>query len=77
MTDHASAFIGKWHLGGHVSHGWQPHDQGFEEIAYFDEGYSPYFNWRELWDKRELEFPKCLKLSCQKAKLARILVRSI
>jgi len=73
MTDHASAFIGKWHLGGHVSHGWQPHDQGFEEIAYFDEGYSPYFNWRELWDKRELEFPKMPQTELTKGKAGEIL----
>jgi arylsulfatase A-like enzyme len=57
MTDHNSAFIGKWHLGGHGSQGWQPADQGFEEISYLDEGGSPYFNWRGLWDSGKLLFP--------------------
>ena len=58
MPDHDAAFIGKWHLGGHGSEGWQPKDQGFEEIAYLDEGYSPYFDWRKVWDRRDLAFPK-------------------
>ena len=58
LTGYESAFIGKWHLGGHGSRGWQPHDQGFEEIAYFDEGSSPYFNWQPGWDNRKLLYPK-------------------
>jgi arylsulfatase A-like enzyme len=58
MTRHQSAFIGKWHLGGHGSKGWQPRDQGFEEISYFDEGGSPYFKWRELWDSRKQTYPQ-------------------
>ncbi|TWU28834.1 sulfatase [Novipirellula artificiosorum] len=58
MPEHDAAFIGKWHLGGHGSQGWQPADQGFEEISYFDEGGSPYFNWRGLWDSGEKLFPK-------------------
>lgn len=57
LTDHDCAFIGKWHVGGHGSQGWQPHDNGFEEIAYFDEGGSPYFQWRALWDSRKLLHP--------------------
>ncbi len=57
LTDHHSAFIGKWHLGGHGSRGWQPKDQGFEELSYFDEGGSPYFNWRQRWDARKLVHP--------------------
>lgn len=57
MTEHRSAFIGKWHVGGHGSRGWQPRDQGFEEISYFDEGGSPYFKWRALWNNRALLFP--------------------
>ena len=52
MTDHRAAFIGKWHLGGHGSEGYSPSDQGFEELAWFDAGGSPYFNWRKLWDKK-------------------------
>jgi arylsulfatase A-like enzyme len=58
MPQHEAAFIGKWHLGGHGSQGWQPSDQGFDEIAYFDEGGSPYFHWRDLWDRRQLQFPE-------------------
>lgn len=58
MPDHNSAFIGKWHVGGHGSQGWQPADQGFKEISYFDEGGSPYFNWRTLWDSGKKIFPK-------------------
>ncbi|MFG0287831.1 MAG: sulfatase-like hydrolase/transferase, partial [Rhodopirellula sp. JB044] len=58
MVDHDAAFIGKWHLGGHGSQGWQPADQGFEEISYFDEGGSPYFNWRVTWDSGRKLYPK-------------------
>ena len=47
-----SAFIGKWHLGGHGAEGWQPKDQGFEELSYFDAGGSIYFNWRKKWNQR-------------------------
>jgi arylsulfatase A-like enzyme len=54
MPNHDSVFIGKWHIGGHGSAGWQPKDQGFHEIAYYDEGSSPYFNWRKHWDRRAL-----------------------
>ena len=52
LPGYHSAFIGKWHLGGHGSEGFSPADQGFEEIAWFDAGGSPYFNWRKLWNKR-------------------------
>ena len=58
LQGYESAFIGKWHVGGHGSRGWQPRDQGFEEIAYFDEGSSPYFNWQPGWDNRKLLYPK-------------------
>ncbi|MBI5690542.1 MAG: sulfatase [Verrucomicrobia bacterium] len=58
MPGHHSAFIGKWHLGGHGSKGWQPRDQGFEELSYFDEGGSPYFKWRDAWNARKLAHPK-------------------
>lgn len=58
LRGYRSAFIGKWHVGGHGSRGWQPRDQGFEEIAYFDEGGSPYFNWQPLWDSRKLVHPR-------------------
>lgn len=58
MPDHRAAFIGKWHLGGHGSQGWQPADHGFKEISYFDEGGSPYFNWRDTWDSGQKLYPK-------------------
>ncbi len=58
LSGYHSAFIGKWHLGSHGARGWQPQDQGFEELAYFDEGGSPYFNWRGLWNQRKNDFPK-------------------
>lgn len=58
LKGYHSAFIGKWHLGGHGSEGYQPKDQGFEELAYFDSGGSPFFNWRKLWDRKEKHFPK-------------------
>ncbi len=58
MKDYHSAFIGKWHVGGHGSEGYQPHNQGFDEIAYFDSGSSPYYNWQKTWDRNEKHFPK-------------------
>jgi len=58
MPNYHSAFIGKWHLGGHGSEGYQPHDQGFEEIAYYDAGGSSYFRWQAKWDQKEKLFPK-------------------
>ena len=58
LKGYHSAFLGKWHVGGHGSEGYQPHDQGFEEIAYFDSGSSPYFNWSKLWNRKEKYFPK-------------------
>lgn len=57
LTGYHSAFIGKWHLGGHGSEGFSPADQGFEEIAWFDAGGSPYFDWRGLWNKRKKLHP--------------------
>jgi arylsulfatase A-like enzyme len=51
LTDHRSAFIGKWHLGGGGLDGYQPGDHGFEEIAYLDEGFSFYFDWQDSWHK--------------------------
>jgi arylsulfatase A-like enzyme len=53
LKTHDCAYIGKWHLGGHGALGRQPRDHGFEEIAYFDAGGSPYFDWREAWDNRK------------------------
>jgi len=58
MTDYYSAFLGKWHLGGHGSVGYQPHNQGFDELAYYDSGGSIYFNWQKAWNRKEKYFPK-------------------
>lgn len=57
LTGYRSAFIGKWHLGNHGAKGWQPADQGFEELAYLDDGASPYFDWRKPWNNRKKHFP--------------------
>lgn len=57
LTDHQSAFIGKWHVGGHGSQGWQPTAQGFQEISYFDAGGSPFFNWSRHWNNRTKPHP--------------------
>lgn len=49
LTDHHAAFIGKWHIGGFGAKGYQPSDQGFEELVYWDAPGSTYFNWKEEW----------------------------
>ncbi len=49
LKDYHSAFIGKWHIGGHGAKGYQPSDQGFEELVYWDAPGSVYFNWKEEW----------------------------
>ena len=49
LTDYHSAFIGKWHIGGHGARGQQPSDQGFEELMYWDAPGSIYFDWKEEW----------------------------
>lgn len=59
LPDYHSAFIGKWHVGGHGAEGYQPADQGFEPLAWYDAGGSPYFDWRKAWNNRSKErFPK-------------------
>lgn len=59
LKDYHSAFIGKWHIGGFGAEGYQPKDQGFESLAYFDGGGSVYFNWRKAWDnKSKKHFPE-------------------
>lgn len=58
LTGYRSAFLGKWHLGGHGARGWQPQDQGFEPLAYIDDGGSVYFKWREVWDNRVKKHPR-------------------
>jgi len=57
LKDYHSAFIGKWHLGGHGAEGWQPQYQGFEALAYFDAGGSQYFNWHTPWNRRQKIHP--------------------
>ncbi len=58
LPDYYSAFIGKWHMGGHGAKGYTPTDQGFDEsLAWFDAGGSAYFNWRKPWGNRAKRFP--------------------
>ena len=57
LTDYHSAFLGKWHVGGHGAESYQPADQGFEPIAWFDAGGSPYFDWHAKWDNKKLHLP--------------------
>ncbi len=49
MTEHDSAFIGKWHIGGGGLSAYSPKSQGFQEIAFKDEGWSDYYRWKEDW----------------------------
>ena len=57
LTTHDCAFLGKWHLGGHGAPDRQPAAFGFEELAYFDEGGSPYFKWQAQWNRNKPYFP--------------------
>ncbi len=57
LKGYDAAFLGKWHLGGHGAVGYQPRDQGFRELAYFDAGGSPYYNWRPLWNSKKNPYP--------------------
>lgn len=50
LKGYRSAMLGKWHLGALGVEGYQPQDQGFEPLAYFDYGGSPYFGWRKKWN---------------------------
>ena len=57
LPDYHSAFIGKWHIGGHGAKGYTPTDQGFDEApAFFDAGGSAYFNWRKSWNDQKKHF---------------------
>jgi len=58
LATHESAFIGKWHIGGHGAAGHRPSDYGFEELAWLDAGGSNYFNWRKSWNNRRPPSPK-------------------
>lgn len=57
LSGYRSAFIGKWHLGGHGAAGHQPRDHGFEEVCYFDAGGSPFFQWAGLWNRKQKHHP--------------------
>lgn len=52
LPDYNSAFIGKWHVGGHGAEGYTPLDQGFNSAIWFDAGGSRYFNWKDSWNNR-------------------------
>lgn len=54
MNEHRNAFIGKWHLGGHGTPGYQPQNQGFEELSFFDGGASSFFNFQRMWNGERL-----------------------
>ncbi|MEQ8239395.1 MAG: sulfatase [Cyclobacteriaceae bacterium] len=58
LEDYQSAFIGKWHVGGHGARGYQPADQGFMPLAWYDAGGSKYFDWQDVWNNKSKErFP--------------------
>lgn len=57
LKTHDCAFLGKWHLGGHGAANLQPAAHGFQEIAYFDSGGSPYFKWQTVWNRDKPYFP--------------------
>jgi len=50
LKDYHSVFIGKWHLGGFGAKGYQPNDQGFDALAWYDAGGSAYYNWEKDWN---------------------------
>lgn len=58
MKDYQAAFLGKWHVGGHGSEGYQPNNQGFEELDYFDSGSSQFYNWKATWNRKQKYYPK-------------------
>ncbi|MFC7335632.1 sulfatase [Haloferula chungangensis] len=58
LKTYDSAFLGKWHLGGHGVSELQPSAHGFRELAFLDAGGSPYFSWQATWNNRKAHFPK-------------------
>jgi len=59
LKDYHSGFIGKWHIGGFGAKAYQPKDQGFDPISWYDAGGSPYYNWKEAWNSKTFKmFPK-------------------
>jgi arylsulfatase A-like enzyme len=57
VKTHDCVFLGKWHLGGHGVPERQPAAFGFEELAFFDAGGSPYFKWQAQWNRTKPFFP--------------------
>jgi arylsulfatase A-like enzyme len=57
IATHDCAFLGKWHLGGHGVPALMPAAHGFQELAFFDAGGSPYFNWQKQWNQTKPIFP--------------------
>lgn len=50
-TGYTCGFLGKWHVGYHNKiPSATPEAQGFQTIAYYDTGGSPYLNWRPAWE---------------------------
>jgi len=49
LTDHTSAFVGKWHLGAAGVKGHSPGDQGFEVLAHLCTGGCRYYDYVQLW----------------------------
>jgi arylsulfatase A-like enzyme len=58
LATHDCAFLGKWHLGGLGAAERQPSAFGFQEIACFDAGGSPYFKWQGQWDRKKPLYPE-------------------
>ena len=59
LENYHSAFIGKWHIGGFGAEGYQPADNGFEPLAWYDAGGSAYFDWETAWNDTSISrFPK-------------------
>ena len=56
LSSHDCAFLGKWHLGGHGAPDRQPAAHGFQELAFFDAGGSPYFQWQAHWNRSKPMF---------------------
>lgn len=57
LKTHDCAFLGKWHLGGHGVPEMMPAAHGFEELAFYDSGASPYFKWQGPWNQTKPVFP--------------------
>ena len=59
LKEYTSVFIGKWHIGGFGAEGYQPGNQGFIPLAWYDAGGSAYYNWRKDWNNKSKKvFPR-------------------